>query len=88
MTENMSIATLAKEANLSESRFKNWFKELSGFTPADYVQRKRVDYAVRKIKENPSVSLKDLAYDLNFSSQQYFTTVIKKFTGKSPRELR
>jgi len=88
MTENMSIATLAKEANLSESRFKNWFKELSGFTPVDFVQRKRVEYAIQRIKENPSISMKDLAYDLNFSSQQYFTTVVKKFTGKTPKELR
>lgn len=88
MTEKLSITTLAKEANLSESRFKNWFKELSGFTPVDFVQRKRVDYAIRKIKEDPSTSLKDLAYELNFSSQQYFTAVVKKFTGKSPKELR
>ncbi len=88
MTENISVAMLAKEANLSESRFKNWFKEVSGFTPVDYVQRKRVDFAVKKIKEDPSTNFKDLAYDLNFSSQQYFTKVVKKFTGKSPRDLR
>lgn len=88
ITENISIGMLAKQANLSESRFKNWFKEVSGFTPLDYVQRKRVDYAVKKIKEDPSVHFKDLAYDLNFSTQQYFTTVVKKFTGKTPKELR
>jgi AraC-like DNA-binding protein len=88
LTENITIAELAKEANLSESRFKNWFKEISGFTPVDYVQRERVEYAVRKIKEDEGVSLKELAYELNFSSQQYFSTVVKKFTGKSPRELR
>ncbi|CAL1519416.1 AraC family transcriptional regulator [Chitinophaga sp. MM2321] len=88
LTEYITIADLAKEANLSQSRFKNWFKELSGFTPVDYVQRKRVDYAIQKLKESPSTSIKDLAYELNFSSQQYFSTVVKKFTGKSPGELR
>lgn len=88
LTEDISVSMLARESNLSESRFKNWFKELSGLTPMDYVQRKRVEYAVEQIKTGASISLKDLAYDLNFSSQQYFTTVIKKFTGKSPSELR
>lgn len=88
ITEDITIAMLAREAYLSESRFKNWFKEVSGFTPVDYVQRKRVDYAVRKIKEYPDISFRDLAYDLNFSSQQYFTTVVRKFTGKSPKEFR
>lgn len=88
LTEDISVSMLAKETNLSESRFKNWFKELSGLTPMDYVQRKRVEYAVRQIKTGAFTSLKDMAYGLNFSSQQYFTTVIKKFTGKSPSELR
>lgn len=88
LSEHISIPVLAKEANLSESRFKNWFKELSGLTPMDYVQRRRVEYAVKIIKEDPSISFKDIAYELNFSSPQYFTTVVKKFTGKSPGELR
>jgi len=72
LTENISITSLAKESNLPESRFKNSFKEISGFIPVDYVQRERVDYAVRKIREDDGVSLKDVAYELNFSSQQFF----------------
>jgi AraC-like DNA-binding protein len=35
-----------------------------------------------------SIRCKDIAYDLNFSSYQYFTRVVMKFTGKSPKELR
>ena len=88
LTENISIKTLAKAANLSESRFKNWFRETSGFTPLDYVQRKRIEYAVDKIKSDPDSSFYDLANSLNFSSQQYFTAVVKKFTGKTPSEIR
>lgn len=88
LTEAITIAMLAKEANFSESRFKSWFKELSGFTPLDYVQRCRVQYAVKKLREDPLLSFKDLAYELNFSSQQYFSTVVKKFTGKSPGQLK
>jgi AraC-like DNA-binding protein len=39
----ISIASLAREVNLSESRFKNFFREVTGFSPADYVQRKKID---------------------------------------------
>ncbi|MFT3827475.1 MAG: AraC family transcriptional regulator [Chitinophagaceae bacterium] len=87
LSETITVAMLAKEANLSESRFKGWFKEASGFTPLDYVQRCRVQKAVERLQTDPSASVKDLAFELNFSSQQYFTTVIKKFTGKTPGEL-
>jgi AraC-like DNA-binding protein len=88
ITQNLTIETLANEVNLSESRFKNWFRDLSGFTPLDFVQRRRVEFAVLKIKEKPHINFKDLAFELNFSSQQYFTTVIKKFTGKTPSEIK
>lgn len=88
ITEKLSIASLAKKTNLSESRFKNFFKEKTGFTPADYIQRKKVEIALQKINDDPTISLSDLAYDLNFSSPQYFSTVVKKYTGSSPRSLK
>ncbi len=88
LEDDLNIARLAREANFSESRFKGWFRELSGFTPMDYVQRRRVAFAVKELQRSPGLSLKDLAYSLNFSSQQYFSTVIKKFTGKTPGMLK
>lgn len=84
ITENLSISLLAKELNLSESRFKNLFKELTGFTPLDYIQRKKVEIAIERIAQEPTISLTELAYEMNFSSPQYFSTVVKKYTGKSP----
>lgn len=88
LTENPSIAELAKEMNLSESRFKNLFKELTGFTPGDYIQRKKIEIAHKKIAADPGLCLTDLAYELNFSSPQYFSTVFKKYTGESPGALK
>jgi AraC-like DNA-binding protein len=88
LAEAISIQSLAQAANLSESRFKNWFKEMSGFTPLDYVQRKRVNHAVQRILAEPNVSFSDLAYELNLSSQQYFTTLVRKITGKTPSQIR
>ena len=84
IASRINISSLAKEINLSDSRFKSLFKELTGLTPGDYIQRKRVEKAVALIKQNPHISLTDLAYEFDFSSPQYFSTVIKKYTGKSP----
>lgn len=88
IASRINISTLAKEINLSESRFKSLFKELTGFTPGDYIQRKRVEKAVALIKQNPDTPLTDIAYELNFSSSQYFSTVVKKYAGKSPEALK
>lgn len=86
--DKISINTLANEISLSESRFKNLFKELTGFTPGDYIQRKKIEIVLQKIKENPHISLTNLAYELNFSSPQYFSTVIKKYLGTSPSSMK
>jgi AraC-like DNA-binding protein len=88
LTEDISISLLANEMNLSESRFKILFKDLMGFTPSDYIQRKRVEIAIERLSKDQTISFTDLAYDLNFSSLQYFSTVVKKYTGKSPGEIR
>jgi AraC-like DNA-binding protein len=88
LTENPSVSELAREMNLSESRFKNLFKELTGFTPGDYIQRKKIEIAQQKITADPGLNLTELAYELNFSSPQYFCTVFKKYTGESPGAIR
>jgi AraC-like DNA-binding protein len=88
LTQHISMRDLAAELNISESRFKIVFKELMGFTPGDYIQRRKVDIAIDKIKDSPGISLTDLAYDLNFSSPQYFSTVIRKYTGESPSSIK
>ena len=51
---NITISSLAKEVNLSESRFKNLFKELTGFTPNDYIQREKVNLALKALSEDPN----------------------------------
>jgi AraC-like DNA-binding protein len=86
--ENISIERIADLVNLSESRFKSLFKELTGYTPGDYIQRKKVEYALIKLAENPKTPLSHLAYELNFSSPQYFSSVIKKYTGKTPGAIK
>lgn len=88
LTGYISIENLAKEIHLSESRFKIWFKQNTGFTPIDYIQRQRIFLAIKTINEQPDISITSLAYSLNFSTPQYFSTVMKKYTGKTPKEIR
>lgn len=85
---NISIALLAKQTFLSESRFKTLFKRLTGFTPADYIRRKRIEKARSLMLENPSMPLSEIAFELNFSSPQHFSSVMKKYTGSAPSLLK
>lgn len=81
----LSIPELALRAGLSEPRFKVRFKEETGVPPGEYVQRARIEEARRRLDAGDT-SITRVAFDLGFSSSQYFSTVFKRFTGRSPRD--
>lgn len=84
LDEPLSIAVLAAEQNISESHFKSWFKKELGVTPMDYVLRKKIEKAKALICERPFSNMTTIAYQLNFSSSQHFSSVFKKYTGMNP----
>jgi len=83
LEEALDVPTLAREAGLSVSRFKARFKEDLGVPPREYVLRAKVEVARQRLRSRDR-SVADVAYELGFSSSQYFATVFKRFTGMRP----
>lgn len=79
----LDLEDLADKCNLSVSRFKHLFKEETGIPPAEYIIRQKVEKAQVLIEEQ-KLSIKNIAYDLGFSSPAYFSTVFKQYNGYSP----
>ena len=86
--DDLSIELLAKKLHLSDAHFKSWFKKELGMPPLDYILRARVDEGKKIMRRNSRLSMSDIAYQLNFSSPQYFATVFKKYAGISPAAFR
>lgn len=87
VSEPMSLTALAELAGYSLSRFKTRFREETGQTPALYITASKVERAKREL-ERSERSVTDIAYDLGWSSGNYFCTVFKKLTGMSPLQYR
>jgi len=87
MKKNISSAILvddiAAACGLSESQFARRFKKTAGVTPADYLQRLRIEEACRILRGTKS-NITEVAFQLGFSSSQYFSTVFKRYTGMTP----
>lgn len=86
--EQLTIKAMAKIINLSESRFKGWFKEEFGIPPLEFILRKRIEEAKILIKTQPILRINEIAFNLGFSSPQYFATMFKQFTSLSPKEFK
>jgi AraC-like DNA-binding protein len=82
----LRVANLASIAGLSESRFKASFKDRTGLPPAEFVLRERVAEAARRLAERHA-TVTEVAFSLGFSSSQYFASVFKRFTNRTPGSL-
>jgi AraC-like DNA-binding protein len=84
LTRSLCISSLAEVVHLSESRFKSWFKQQFGMPAMEYIQRQKISKAIELWNQNHEETVTDIAYSLNFSSPQHFSTLFKKYTGQSP----
>ena len=84
---SISIDELASVASMSLSYFKSWFRETTGYTPLDYILRRKIRLAKQEL-EYVNKSITAISFDLGFSSSQYFSTVFRKYTGCSPSAYR
>ena len=84
--ENHSIERLSKISYLSESRFKQKFKEVMGMTPIKFAEKCRIEIACKLILSDKSLT--QIAYDLNYSSAAHFSYAFKKETGQTPSQYR
>lgn len=84
---SISIEELASVANLSVSRFKAKFRQVTGIPPAEYILRRKIDLA-GKLLCGSNDSITSIAYALGFSSSQYFSTVFRRFTNRQPSRYR
>lgn len=87
LTERLTLESLADVAGLSVSRFAHLFREQTGATPQRFVEQQRITQA-RQLLELSSRSIKQIASDLGFGTQFYFSQRFKKLVGVGPREYR
>lgn len=85
--ESISMKELAEISGYSLSRFNVIFKSTFGIPPAEFVTFQKIEYA-KKILLESDLSITELAYELNFSSSNYFSSVFKKIAGCRPSEFR
>lgn len=82
-----SIADMAIEAGLSESRFAHRFRAEFGETPRRWLERQRIERA-RQLLHDTSDPIKDIAAAVGFSDPFHFTSRFRAVTGMTPSQIR
>jgi AraC-like DNA-binding protein len=82
-----NVAELARELGVSGSHFRSAFQAHTGFSPRQYYIRLRLRQ-VQNLLRNSSMSLKEIASRLGYSSASHLSAEFKNVLGTSPVHWR
>lgn len=82
----LSIDSLVKMANMSNTYFRKLFVETIGSTPSIYLTTLRLQHAERLLSSGMH-TIENVAYLSGFNDSKYFSRVVKKVYGCSPSHL-
>ena len=85
--KEITTVQMAELTGVSAHYFSTYFKKHTGLAFCDYVNRVRLFRAVELLKTT-TLSMKEIAYMVGFSSQAYFTRLFTRLFGISPSEHR
>lgn len=81
------LSDLVRHIGLSRTRLFTLFKAETGLTPNDFFVRCRIEQAQRLLIETGH-PITQIAFDLGFSSSQYFSRAFWRYTDQTPRAFR
>lgn len=85
--EKITLEQIANKVNVSVFYFCKLFKQGTGMTFTEYVNRQRIELAKSELRDS-SKSVTEIAYAVGYQSLSQFNRSFLKFTGQSPREYR
>jgi len=77
---------LAEKISTSPRHLTRLFKETTGITITQYLEKLRIEHAVRLLKENNKVEM--IASECGFQSTNQLRNLFKKHTGLVPSDYR
>jgi AraC family transcriptional regulator len=85
--DDLSLAQVAAQCDLSREHFSRTFKITTGLTPHQWRQICRID-AVKQLLTGSSRSIADIALTCGFADQSHLTRVFGRIVGTSPGQWR
>ncbi|WP_276357814.1 AraC family transcriptional regulator [Cohnella caldifontis] len=86
--EPVTIEGMAEALGYNRAYLSRLFKARTGFSPATFLSRIRVDHGRRLLRERPELTVEQVASSAGFQDALYFSKQFKRWYGQSPTEYR
>lgn len=86
-SDPIDTTEVARNAHMSYGYFSRCFHDIIGISFSDYCIRVRIRQA-KEYLTNTGNSVQQIAFDVGYGDEKYFSRLFKKVTGLSPSEYR
>lgn len=86
-SDDIELSGIAERFNINIYHFCHIFKDFTGKTFKEYLNKVRVDKA-EQLLLNTDASISEIAFLSGFNDSNYFSRKFKQIKGKTPREIR
>ena len=87
LERSLSLDELAQVATMSAGYFSRLFKQSTGYTPHQYLIRRRVKRAKELLRQR-QLSIAEVAYRVGFANQGHLNYHFKRCTGVTPKAMQ
>lgn len=81
----ITLDDMANTAGMSPKYFCHMFKQLTHYTPIEYLINYRIEFA-KHLLRTKKMQVSDVSIQTGFNSTAYFIKIFKKFTGVTPKQ--
>lgn len=85
--EKLRVPLLAEKFHISKSYFSEYFKKQAGVSLAEYILKSKLKIVETKVLHT-DLSLKEIAYQLNFTDSSHLARSFKKVYGMTVKEFK
>lgn len=84
----ISVENIASGLNMSTQTFRRRLQMTAGETPKAFISAIQMEKAGKPLKENPDLSILDIAMHCGFEEASSFAHTFKRVFGVSPSQYR
>jgi AraC-like DNA-binding protein len=85
--EAWTINTMAEHCRMGVTAFSKYCRELVNAGPVEFLNQCRLNRAASQLREQPGLSVTEVAFTNGFNSSQYFSTRFRQHFNMSPRDF-
>ncbi len=87
LDEKLTLDRVSQEVGVSSFYFCKLFKQTTGLSFTEYINRRRVEWAKKKLL-SPDTRVTEVAFDVGYMSLSQFNRSFLKYAGESPTRYR